>query len=722
MSEFTFGLAASPWIVAAIVAAAFAFAVVTYRQTRPEVSTSRRWLLIGLRTLAIGLLLIAIFEPALSFLDVRADEPSVLVAVDDSESMTLGGQDSSRIAEARGILRRIVGSELGERTDVAVFADTVHGVAMPVPYESLTAKGPATRLDGPFALLSDSLRRKNVRAIVLLTDGRYNSGSNPLFEAEQLGVPVYAVGLGDSVEPRDLSVQQVFTNDIAYVGSDLPVEVRIKSSGYPSGLASVTLRDDAGIVASQQVALAPGTNEYTTSFVYRPRSEGMARLRADIAGSGGELTSRNNTRSTFVRVRSDKRRYVILSGAPSPDLAFIRRTLERDRNITLTTLVERAGGTFLGGTLSPALLRDAEALILIGYPTAATTDAVLSSVRGALAGGSLSLFVVMGASTDAARLETLEAFLPVTIGQGRGNEMQVFADLTESAPTHPGMHVSNPEAWRALPPIFRSETQIAARAEADVLAWARLGSTRLDEPLIVARRLGHSRSMMVAGYGLFRWQLLGEGPRELRGEAAPGVLDEFIGNAMRWLGTIDDERRVRIATTKQLYNLGEPVRFHAQVYDDNFDPISDATVTVDVGGPGGRRTQTLAVSGNGRYEGTLTDLPAGDYSFDGRATRAGVEIGRDGGRFVIGEIGLEFLQPAMNAELLRALAQRTGGRFYTARESGTLLDDIRRESGFTPRSVESERELALWSNPWVLAAAIAAFVAEWTMRKRSGML
>jgi hypothetical protein len=722
VSEFTFGLAASPWIVALIVLVAFAFAVVTYRQTKPSVPPARRWLLIALRTLGIGLLLVAIFEPALSFLDIRADEPSVLVAVDDSESMTLRGQDSTRTAEARGILRRFLDSELGARTDVALFADTAHGLAPPIPFERLTARGSSTRLDAPFALASDSLRRKNVRAIVLLTDGRYNSGTNPLYEAEQLGVPVYAIGLGDSVEPRDLSVQQVFTNEIAYVGTDLPVEVRIKSAGYESGLAMVTLRDDNGVVSSQQVALAPGTNEYTTSFVYRPRTEGMARLRADIAGSGGELTSKNNTRTTFVRVRSDKRRFVLVAGAPSPDVAFVRRTLERDRNITLTTLVERPGGEFLGGALTPALLRDAEAVILMGYPTSTTSDAALASIRGALGTGSLSLLVVMGASTDAARLKTLDAYLPATVGAGRSNEMQVFADLTEAAAEHPATRSATPDAWRALPPIFRTETPIAAKPEATVLAWARVGATRLDEPLIVARRLGRSRSMMVAGYGIFRWQLLAEGPRELRGEQTAGILDEFIGNAMRWLGTIEDERRVRIATTKQLYNLGEPVRFYAQVYDDNFEPLSDATISIDIEGPGGRRPLTLGVTGAGRYEGTLTDLPSGDYSFLGRATRGGVEIGRDGGRFVIGEIGLEFLQPSMNAELLRALATRTGGRFYTARETGTLVDDIRRGSGFQPRSVETEREFALWSSPWVLAAAIIAFVIEWLIRKRSGML
>jgi hypothetical protein len=402
-------LAASPWIVAAIVLAALVLAVVTYRQTRPEVRPARRRLLIALRTIGIALLLIALFEPVITLLSVDAEDPSVIVALDDSESMTLAGQDSSRIAEARAIARRVIESDLAERVDLALFSDTARGVAPPIPFDRLLARGASTRLDAPFDLVSDSLRRKNVRAIVLLTDGRYNVGSNPLEEAEQLGVPVYAVGLGDSVEPRDLSVQQVFTNEIAYVNTELPVEVRVKSAGFPAGLATVTLRDDNGIVSSQQIAVVPGTNEYTTSFVYRPRSEGMARLRAEVAAGGGELTTKNNSRTTFVRVRSDKRKFVLIAGAPSPDVAFMRRSLERDRNITLTALVERGAGAFLGGELTPTLLRDAEVVILMGYPTNITSDATLATLRSALATGSLSLMVVMGASTNVDRLRGLEA-------------------------------------------------------------------------------------------------------------------------------------------------------------------------------------------------------------------------------------------------------------------------------------------------------------------------
>jgi hypothetical protein len=228
--------------------------------------------------------------------------------------------------------------------------------------------------------------------------------------------------------------------------------------------------------------------------------------------------------------------------------------------------------------------------------------------------------------------------------------------------------------------------------------------------------------MIVLGYGVYRWELINEGTRELRGEQKTDILSDFVENSLRWLATREEEKRVRIASSKQLYNLGETVRILAQVYDETYAPLSDAEVNVTIQGPDRNYPMSLAPVGNGRYEGTLANLPSGDYRFGGEATQGGKSIGSDAGRFTIGEIGLEFMQPSMNVELLRALAKRTGGSFYTSRDAGALPEAIAQSKGFGPRSVESQNDFLLWNYPWVLAAAILAFALEWVIRKRSGML
>lgn len=727
MNNFNIGLAASPWIVLAIVLAAAGVAVYTYRSTLPPVAPARRWTLIALRTIGVGLLLLALFQPVISMLTVTAEEPELLIAIDNSESMGLPGFDSVRIGEARSIAGTVAtASELASRTSLISISDSIRSLP-PDSLPRVSATGAESRLAAVFSAAADTLRGKNLRAILLLTDGRYNAGPNPIQEAQILGVPVFAVGLGDSVEPRDISVQQVFTNEIAYVDAELPVEVRVRSAGLQSGgTLNVTLRDDAGVIGTQQLQATAGASDYTTTFTYRPRTPGTAKLTATVDGAdaaiGTELTPRNNSRSAFVKVKSNKRKYLLIAGGPNPDVAFLKRLLAEEKNIEVRSYIQKERGEFLEGKLDAAAFRDAEALVLVDFPTRETAPAELATIRTAIATGELPLMVVMGSRVEVNGLKTLESFLPVTLGIGRPTELQVLPSVTDAGKNSAILRGTNLETWSALPPIFTTETAVQPKPESEVLATTRIGNTQLGEPLVVTRRLGRSRSIFVSGYGLYRWQLLGDGQREVRGEQGANVLGDFINGSLRWLATHQEQKQVRIVASKPLYNLGEPVRLLGQVYDDSYAPISDAQVEVNVSGGGRSFPITLAGTGSGRYEATLSNLPAGDYFFTGRAVVGGKELGSDEGRFTIGEVGLEMLQTSMNAELLRTLAERTGGRFYTVRQAAQLVNDILSHKGFAPRSIQHRADHQLWNNLYLLLAALSAFAVEWLLRKRSGMM
>ncbi|HBJ38566.1 MAG TPA: hypothetical protein DDZ51_28205, partial [Planctomycetaceae bacterium] len=79
------------------------------------------------------------------------------------------------------------------------------------------------------------------RAVLLLTDGQHNSGQSPQAVAQRLGdssVPVFAIGLGSQIEPRDVAV----------LGINVPPIVA--ANGRASG--EVTIKDLAGKDASGQ--------------------------------------------------------------------------------------------------------------------------------------------------------------------------------------------------------------------------------------------------------------------------------------------------------------------------------------------------------------------------------------------------------------------------------------------------------------------------------------
>ena len=722
MGNVSIGFSVPVWLAIVIIVAAFGFAVWSYRTTLPPVSTARRRSLIALRTGGITLLLLALFEMVLSSSSVNPEQPRVLLALDNSESMTLGGLDTSRIEEARRLARMLFDSELGEDILPITFSDSARSFTIPGLDSAARATGPETNMNLPFDMTADSLRYSNIRGVVLLTDGRYNAGQNPGYDAEKLGLPVFTVGIGDSTEPRDLAAGQLFTNEIAYLDTEQPVQIRARSSGYESGAATIVLRDDNGVVASEQIRLLPGVNEYIANFSWSPRTEGTARLTASIEGDGDELTLKNNRRTTLVKVRSNKRRYVIIAGSPNPDFAFLRRHLSTDSEIEVVTYVQRDGASFLEGSLTPQSFKDAETVLLVDYPTKESKNQTVDLIAESIRNRNLPLMVVLGAGTDFEKLRRMENLLPVKIGSARRNETQVFTEITPAGKENPITRMSDSAAWSTLPPVFRNETQFTARPESEVLATIRIGNTRLDEPLLISRKAGKNRSLFFAGYGLWRWELIGEGTAEASGRETVPVLGTFTGNALRWLGVREEEEQVRIRSSKEVYNLGETVRILGQVYDESYQPVNNAEVNVTVVSGDRSYELTLAPAGNGRYEGVPGTLPAGDYQFTGTATAGDKEIGSDAGRFVVDEVGIEFIQSSMNPALLRSLAERTGGTFYTVDRAGTLAEDILAHSGFVPRSIEVEEEYSLRESIWFLIAALALFAGEWFLRKRSGML
>jgi hypothetical protein len=239
--------------------------------------------------------------------------------------------------------------------------------------------------------------------------------------------------------------------------------------------------------------------------------------------------------------------------------------------------------------------------------------------------------------------------------------------------------------------------------------------------MLLARKLNKQKSFAVLGYGIWRWKLLAAGLSDME-----DVFQSFVSNSIRWLTTREDEKQVRLATTKEIYNTGERVEFLGQVYDENYEPVENADVKVKVMS-GGHEFETVLVSvGAGRYEGTLDGLQEGDYQFSGSAVTRGRTLGESKGRFSIGEVNVEFQDTRMNASLLQQIAHRSGGKYYTAAngafKAAQLGNDISKDPNFVPRTVTQKSEYDLWNLKYILGAIVVLFGLEWFIRKRSGMM
>ncbi len=730
MPELHLGLSFHLLLLAAAALVAGGLSFFVYRTTVPPIPRRLRITLTVLRSLALFLLFLVIGEPLLSLVTRTRENPTVMVLIDNSKSMGIRDGKGSRQENVNSVLRSSALGRLSNGEIQYAIVDSRTRVLSDFSTDSITFLGDGTDLVAAFQQAKEAAASRNIQSVVLISDGNSTTGSNPIYEAMELGIPVFTIGIGDTSEQKDILIRKAITNAITYVGNRVPVQITLKSTGYGSERVEVTLSDEKEVVDRRVVTLERGTREYALTFGYVPKTEGTQKLTVAVSPLPGELTTQNNRFSLFTRVLKSKMKVLMIAGSPNPDVAFIRRALENDPNVEVVTRIERRDGQFYEGDLTQQILDETECLVLIGFPTTSSSLQTVTAVLQAVSSGK-GVLLVLSRTIDLARLRMLDQALPVTVVGGAmparqsgsvvagGEEYQAFLSVLESHLTHPIMKLTDAqtplETWSHLPPLFKSQAQFIAKPESEILAQTRIQTTTLSDPLLVIRTINSRKSVAFLGYGVWRWKMLSD-------ERSTTVLDQFLSNAVRWLTTREDEKRVRVRTSKEQFTTQEVVDFTAQVYDENYRPIENAQVVATIRHDGRTHELRLDPIGNGQYEGSLEGLGEGDYKYSAQVTVNGNTIGEDRGSFSIGNINVEFLETRMNKPLLEQIAARTGGKYYDPSAIASLPNDIASLHNFQPRERIFSDEMQVWSSYWTLAIIVALFGLEWFLRKRNGLL
>jgi hypothetical protein len=710
-------LSASGFFIILSVVVAVSLSIFAYRHTVPAVPQAKRYLLVGLRSLALFFLMLLFLEPILRLVRVERKPPTVAILADDSKSMSLADRTGNRSEIIRALLKSKGIQKLSELggTELFGFSSELRAISTP---DSLQFNGGVTDISTALRDVQRKSEDENIQAVVLVTDGDYNLGENPLRQAGRFGMPIYTVGVGDSSEEKDVSVTKVVTNEIAYAESRIPMDVTIKSSGFSGERVEVSLSEAGKTIAQEFLTLKEGTWEYPVKFFFEPKEEGTRKYTVTVSRLEGELTAANNTKSVFVKVLKSKMRVLLLAGAPSIDVAFIRRALTEDKNVDLKVLIQKSATEFYEGAFSASVMTDVDCILLVGFPLTDSRDDVLRALQLEIQQRSKPLLFIMSKDVDLTKLRALESILPFTVGPRSASEILVSLQVPQKEQVNSIMNLNgSPSLWDNLPPIYKTGTVFRAKPGAEILGLEKVRGVSLNEPLLLCRSVAGAKSVAVLGYSIWRWKLLTQTVDPSR-----DVLQLFIGNTVRWLTTREESKPIRIAPAKEVFRGGEPVEFNAQVYDKTYRPIEDAEVKV-IARKGNETQETLLNPiGNGLYEGRLGGLGEGEYQFSGTASLSGQQLGEEKGKFFVGAQEIEFQRTRMNKPLLEQLAYRSGGKYFDAQDVSRLADDIQGTAKLAPKEATRASEFEMWSLTPILILVILFFGAEWFLRKQAGLL
>lgn len=690
-----------------------------YRYTIPPVSGLKRWILILLRGTALSLVVLAIVEPLLQWWVTIEQKPVVAVLADNSLSMT----QNDGAGERKKILSELLNHEelksLSASTDVRLFSFS-HAL-LPLSQESLQFNGGSSNISN--AIQSVIKTNESLQGIILLSDGNYNAGLNPLYDAERSRVPLFTVGIGDTVPQKDISVVKVLMNSIGYVNTAIPVEVTLTSSGISNPSTSVSLFEDGKKIDEKSISVYPSSSASVArvQFSYTPSTEGIKKITAAVSSTAGEITEKNNRRSGLVKILKSKLSIVVIAGAVSADVTTVMQMLNADENIGASVWYQLPDGALRSQRPNAdvlSTLQRCDAVIFIGFPAAHTPVNLIEQIEQSVSSQALPLLFISSRTLDVRNTRRLEHLFPFTIAAERMDEQMV---LPAVAPKQSGHQLLRSEsvAWEKLPPLFYSLQTFLAKPEAQSLLNIKIQNVTLPNPLFLTRTAGNAKSAAILAYGIHRWKVMAGASDETK-----GIFSSWFSSLIRWLATREQDKFLRVETVKEYYSQGEPIDFTGQVYNENYLPVDDAEVRISLQSlhAGGRFETALSAIGSGIYEGALNGMPEGDYIYSATALRSGDTVGTTKGRISVGEQSMEFTETTMNKALMQQLASASGGKYSDAAAFRELIKTIAAREEMQILRRERKSEIELWNLPSLLAVVILLLGVEWLMRKQSGML
>ena len=683
-------------IIGCLALAIYSFFI--YKYTIPQISTFKKGFLIIIRTIALVLILFLIFEPLFTVDNTDAIKPVNLVMIDNSKSIVL--QDST--SRVNSINNVIDGLDAGDKENYKFysFGDGIKETRID-SVEQLHYNASRTNFEKIFSYAKEN--SENLSSITIITDGIVNDGYNPIYEAEQFGVPIFTVGVGDTTKQKDVFIKNIFYNKLIYQNAPTQIAVDIANENFEDKEIKLNLTENDRTISSQTIKLSE-TSINRVYFDYTAESPGEMKMAFSIPGLANEENTRNNYKPFYINVLKNKLKIVIIAGSPSSDLRIMKSTLENNEEFDVTSIVQINSDDILN--YKKTTLDSAEVLFLMDYPKANISSELKRQIDNLITGKNLPFFFTIGSNNPQTLAEFIGS-LPFTISL---IQKDYFSAQPVATSNLSAILSDNPTEWNNMPPVLYNGSRFKAKTGAVVLLNARIRNIDTNMPLIIANARGRQRSISVLASELWKWKLQSSNKT---------LFDNFLFSSIKWLNADRTKSNFAIETDRKFYSAGEEVVFSAQLYDESLQPKDDAEVIISL-----NNGQELILDsiGNGIYTGSVPVNKTGEYTYTANASDDNIILETKKGRFSVGDLNLESQNTKLDDEYLKLMSKLTGGNYYPIDRSDELhnkLEQINRSQTI----VKTERKgYKLWSSEIFLVILIALFALEWLIRKKEGML
>jgi hypothetical protein len=639
----------------------------------------------------------------------------------------------------------------------------------------LTSGGTETRMGQAVLELTGKVSGETLSGLVVIGDGGSNAGvdvkaANSVAQTARPRIRLISVGVGSSKQQVNLRVANIQGPTDVHLGDAYELSAFVQAEGMKEGeslqldvdlLARPVADKDAEptLIEQREVTILENGVPVELKFQQNPTVSGSVEfiVRASPQKKIRELREQDNRATHEVNIIERNTSVLIVAGGPMRDYRFVRNMLDRHPAIDVDVWLQSVDADRIG-----QVSQDSDDLLIefpLNFPTRPLAAEIPSESKkpkrydvvmafdpdwslipaeqltqlhdwvDELAGG---LVLVAGdvytpelAGADDS-LQSVRDMYPVFLtsylldfADDRDSDQPWKIDFTREGNNIDFLRLTeNPvtadEVWKEFEGVYRCYPTDGPKAGTTI--YAHFSDPRaINEngaPILLASQFyGAGRSFYVGSPEVWRLRSLSD-----------KYYDRFWTKLVREAGMGRLKRgnsRALLMPERVEYGIGDTVKIRVRLLNQQFQPLVQPSVDLEVVAPNGRRfipPVKLVADGTDKREGQYI----GDFraSLEGKYT-LGIPV-PDSKQIESKTVNvtvpdLESQNPQQHADLLETLARDTGGKYLTLEtavaELPALLPD--RSKLF----VIEDRPDPLWDKNWVLYLLVGLLSVEWLTRK-----
>ena len=666
----------------------FVFSGALYFRDKKNIDRSKALLisLAGLRFVSVSLIALLLLDIFIKRLVNETEKPVIILAQDNSSSI-VAGKDSTEIKTDYTKALAAFVNAVKEKYDVKSYQFD----SETKPSESYDFKGKETDISNVFSNIENNYANKNIGAIILATDGIYNKGTNPLYSIDKLNAPIYTIALGDTIPLKDVWIQTINHNQIAYLGNAFPAEVIVNAIDLKDKQVTVSITQQGKLLKQENVTINSNNFSKPYNFILDATTAGVQKYTVTLSTLEDDKNKLNNTQSFIVDVIDNREKILILANAPHPDIAAIEQSI----SVSQTYEVEVSLLDKFTKPLKPYSL-------VILHQTGNIPQRILAELKA----NNQSIFFI-GLNAPAGIL-----------GIDAHSVSNRFNDVEPSVQTQFSLFTISDALknyLKELPAVKCNFGNQSISNGANALINQRIGTVDTDNPLLYFNELNGIKTASFIGDGLWRWRM-----RDFADHNNFNVFNELISKTVQYLSVKADKSFFRVFT-KKIINENEALDFTAEVYNQSYEQITEPDVTLVLKDAQNKTYNYTFSKKQTFYSLAAGQFPAGEYAYEAKVKYAD-KLYTKSGMVIIKEIVSEKINTVANHQLLFQLSKKSGGKLVYPNQLEQLQKEILANSTIKSITYSHKQLTDLVNLKWLFFIIILLLSVEWFLRKYNGKL